>query len=75
MADYHANLSALELFISLYVTFSCGFYAGAVVVNVDSFAGASIMSVLRGILGAFLWPVFPAMIIYYGAKGYLKEKK
>lgn len=42
------------MFLIIYLSISIGVYIGAAIVNITSFKDADVVSILRGIIGAFV---------------------
>lgn len=62
-----------QIIIFWYFSTSFGFYLGAACVNLKSFKNTSLWSRIKGFFGCLLWPVFIAMIFFYGTKGLIKS--
>jgi hypothetical protein len=60
----------------VYFSVAFGFYSGALVASLirgEDYRNASVISLIRGFVGALFWPIFIGMIMYYGTKGIIDE--
>lgn len=68
-------MNAIELLAFWYISSAVAFYLGAAISNLKSFKDASLISVIRGLVGCLFWLPLVMLTAYFGLKGLLKELK